>query len=67
MKLAKARGARAAVVTFVERGGSARSFRGEGSKEHDLLPFFRANIAREGHVTTDEEGSTRQSRQYVGR
>ena len=44
-------------MTFVERGGSAGSFRGEGGKEHDLLPFIRANIAREGHVTTDEEGS----------
>ena len=31
-------------MTFVERGGSARSFRGEGGKEHDLLPFIRANM-----------------------
>jgi hypothetical protein len=23
-------------------------------KEHDLLPFIRADIAREGRVTTDE-------------
>ncbi len=43
-----------ALLTLVERRDSARSFRGEGSKEHDVLPLVRANIAREGHVTTDE-------------
>jgi len=43
-----------ALLTLVERSDSARSFHGESAKEHDVLPFVRANIARERHVTTDE-------------
>jgi hypothetical protein len=52
-KLAKARGARAAVVTFLEGGDSARLFRG-AARNATLLPFIRADIAREGRVRTDE-------------
>lgn len=43
-----------AVLTLVERSGSARSFHGESAKKQDLLPIIRAIIARESHVTTDE-------------
>ncbi len=43
-----------ALLTLVERSNSARSFHGESVKEHDVLPFVRANIARERHVTAGE-------------
>jgi transposase-like protein len=43
-----------AVLTLVERGGSARSFHiGEVTKA-EILPIVRANLDRESHVMTDE-------------
>jgi transposase-like protein len=43
-----------AVLTLVERGGSARSFHVENVTKEDVLPIVRANIDRESHVMTDE-------------
>jgi transposase-like protein len=43
-----------AVLTLVERGGSARSFHIENVRKDDVLPIVRANIARESKVMTDE-------------
>jgi transposase-like protein len=46
-----------AVLTLVERGGSARSFHVENVRKDDVLPIVRANIARESKVMTDEAGT----------
>ncbi len=43
-----------AVMTLVERGGSARSFHVEGTGAADLLPIIKANILPGTHVMTDE-------------
>ncbi len=43
-----------AVLTLVERGGSARSFHVENVTKEDVLPIVRANLDRESHVMTDE-------------
>jgi len=43
-----------AVLTLVERGGSARSFHIESVNRDDVLPIVRENLARESHVVTDE-------------
>jgi hypothetical protein len=43
-----------AVLTLVERGGSARSFHVESVKKEELLPIIRANLERESHLMTDE-------------
>jgi transposase-like protein len=43
-----------AVLTLVERGGSARSFHIENVRKDDVLPIVRANVARESKVMTDE-------------
>ena len=43
-----------AVLTLVERGGSARSFHVDGVRKEDVVPIVRANIARETHIMTDE-------------
>ena len=48
-----------AVLTLVERGGSARSFHVDGTKAADLLPIIRANVAPGTHVMTDEAGQYR--------
>jgi transposase-like protein len=48
-----------AVLTLVERGGSARSFHVENVTKADVLPIIRDNIARESHVMTDEAGQYR--------
>jgi transposase-like protein len=45
---------KSAVLTLVERGGSARSFHVENVRQEDVLPIIRANLARESHVMTDE-------------
>jgi transposase-like protein len=42
-----------AVLTLVERGGSARSFVEDATKEA-IMPIVRANVARESHVITDD-------------
>jgi transposase-like protein len=43
-----------AVLTLVERGGSARSFHVENVTKAEILPIVRANLDRESHVMTDE-------------
>ncbi len=43
-----------AVLTLVERGGSARSFHVDNVTKADVLPIVRANLDRESHVMTDE-------------
>jgi hypothetical protein len=45
-----------AVMTLVQRGGSARSFHVEGTKASDLLPIIKANVHPDTHVMTDEAG-----------
>jgi transposase-like protein len=42
-----------AVLTLVERGGSARSFHVAGQAISDLLPIIRANLDQESAVMTD--------------
>jgi transposase-like protein len=43
-----------AVLTLVERGGSARSFHVDEATKAEVLPIIRANLDRESHVMTDE-------------
>jgi hypothetical protein len=43
-----------AVLTLVERGGSARSFHVEDATKEHIIPIVRANVARESHLMTDE-------------
>ena len=43
-----------AVMTLVERGGSARSFHVDSVRAKDLAPIIKANVDRETHVMTDE-------------
>src|SRR5208282_6295014 len=43
-----------AVLTLVERGGSARSFHVEDATKEAIMPIVRANVARESHVITDD-------------
>ena len=45
-----------AVLTLVERGGSARSFFVENVSKAEIIPVVRENIARESHIMTDESG-----------
>jgi transposase-like protein len=45
-----------AVMTLVQRGGSARSFHVEGTKAADLLPIIKANVAPGTQIMTDEAG-----------
>ncbi|AFY30437.1 IS1595 family transposase [Cyanobium gracile] len=45
-----------AVLTLVQRGGSARSFHVEGTKAADLLPIIQANVHPSTEVMTDEAG-----------
>jgi len=45
-----------AVLTLVERGGSARSFHVDGTKAADLLPIIKKNIHPASQVMTDEAG-----------
>lgn len=47
-------GHKLAVLTLVERGGSARSFHLDGTRMEDIAPIVRANVARETHLMTDE-------------
>ncbi len=44
------------VLTLVERGGEARSFHVDGTRASDVMPFLRANIAREARLMTDDGG-----------
>jgi transposase-like protein len=43
-----------AVLTLVERGGSARSFHLDGVKKSDAMPIIEANLDPASHVMTDE-------------
>jgi transposase-like protein len=43
-----------AVLTLVERGGSARSFHIDGQAISDIIPIVRENVAREATIITDE-------------
>ena len=43
-----------AILTLVERGGSARSFHVENATTKDIGPIVHDNIARESHLMTDE-------------
>jgi transposase-like protein len=45
-----------AVMTLVERGGSARSFHVDGTSAADLLPIIKANVLPGTRVMTDEAG-----------
>jgi transposase-like protein len=42
------------VLTLVERGGAARSFRIDGMAIRDFMPIIRANVAKETRMNTDE-------------
>ena len=50
----RARWHKNAVLTLVERGGSARSFHVESVSAKDIGPIVHDNIARESHLMTDE-------------
>jgi transposase-like protein len=43
-----------AVLTLVERDGSARSFHLDNMKMHNIAPIVRENVERESHLMTDE-------------
>ena len=43
-----------AVLTLVERGGSARSFHIDNASVAEIVPLVRANLDRETHLMTDE-------------
>jgi len=43
-----------AVLTLVERGGSARSFHVDEVTKAEILPIVRENLSRESHAMTDE-------------
>ncbi len=45
-----------AILTLVQRGGSARSFHVDGIKAVDLLPIIKANVLPGTSVMTDEAG-----------
>jgi transposase-like protein len=57
-KAPKARGYahKHAVLTLVQRGGSARSSHVDGTKAADLLPIIKKHVHPETHVMTDEAG-----------
>ena len=55
-----------AVLTLVERGGSARSFHIDGATVANIAPLVRDNLARESHLMTDEAGHyTRLGREFA--
>lgn len=43
----------------MERGGVARSFHVDGTSAADVVPFLRANVAREAKLVTDDAGQYR--------
>jgi transposase-like protein len=45
-----------AVLTLVERGGSAKSFHVDGTSAKDLIPILKTHIKPETRVMTDEAG-----------
>jgi len=55
-----------AVLTLVERGGSARSFHIDGATVASIAPLVRDNLAREAHLMTDEAAHyTRLGREFA--
>jgi transposase-like protein len=56
-----------AVLTLVERGGSARSFHVENTTKGEVLPIVKANLERETHVMTDEAGQYRTLGQHFAK
>ena len=55
-----------AVLTLVERGGSARSFHIDGATVASIAPLVRDNLARESHMMTDEAAHyTRLGREFA--
>jgi transposase-like protein len=46
-----------AVLTLVERGGSARSFHIDSVTKAEIIPIIKANIAKETRIMTDEAGT----------
>ena len=56
-----------AILTLVQRGGSARSFHVDGTSPADLMPIILANVAPGTHVMTDEAGQyARLARYFSG-
>ncbi len=51
---ARGTGHKNAVLTLIERGGSARSFHVERTTKDEIIPIVKANIAKESHVMTDK-------------
>ena len=45
-----------AVLTLVQRGGTARSFHVDGTKASDLMPIINANVLPGTRIMTDEAG-----------
>jgi len=45
-----------AIMTLVQRGGSARSFHVDGTSAAELLPIIKANVQPGTRVMTDEAG-----------
>ncbi len=41
------------VLTLVERGGEARSFKVDGQTIAEIMPIIKSNIDRESHIMTD--------------
>lgn len=56
-----------AIMTLVQRGGSARSFHVDGTTAADLLPIIKANVAPGTQVMTDEAGQyAKLSKHFAG-
>jgi transposase-like protein len=60
-------GRKNAVLTLVERGGSARSFHVEKTTKAEILPIVKANIDHETHMMTDEGGQYRTLGQHFAK
>jgi transposase-like protein len=56
-----------AVMTLVERGGSARSFVVDKTNAATLIPIIQDNIHRETNVMTDDAGQYRHLKRFVYR
>ncbi len=53
-----------AVMTLVQRGGSARSFHVDGTRGADLLPIIKANVLPGTIIMTDEAGQYAQLKKH---
>jgi hypothetical protein len=45
-----------AIMSLVERGGTAKSFHVDGTSAKDLLPIIKANVDQKSRIVTDEAG-----------